>query len=212
MEYLQSRSYRTSKYVIGKLDSDVVSTLKEYCYELHSNSLKKSHSENLAGNLKEEYALPKYITDYLEPYVNEMSLCFSKENSVDLLAQKVRRWTQEKSWVNFQKKYEFNPIHNHSGYYSYVIWLQIPYDVEEEMSLDFVKNSNTPSATAFSLVYPDPTGLVVHEDFFPSKKDEGTFLMFPSRLSHLVYPFYTSDNYRISISGNVIPVNVPYLA
>jgi len=27
--------------------------------------------------------------------------------------------------------------------------------------------------------------------------------MFPSLLAHCVYPFYTSDDYRISISGNI---------
>ena len=27
--------------------------------------------------------------------------------------------------------------------------------------------------------------------------------MFPSYLNHMVYPFYTSDEYRISMSGNI---------
>jgi len=27
--------------------------------------------------------------------------------------------------------------------------------------------------------------------------------MFPSQLIHAVYPFYTSDEYRISVSGNI---------
>jgi hypothetical protein len=29
-------------------------------------------------------------------------------------------------------------------------------------------------------------------------------IMFPSSLNHMVSPFYTSDEYRISISGNLI--------
>ena len=32
---------------------------------------------------------------------------------------------------------------------------------------------------------------------------EGTMILFPSSLNHNVYPFYTSDDYRISISGNL---------
>jgi hypothetical protein len=32
---------------------------------------------------------------------------------------------------------------------------------------------------------------------------EGTIMMFPSALNHGVYPFYTSDEYRISVSGNI---------
>ena len=33
--------------------------------------------------------------------------------------------------------------------------------------------------------------------------NKGTMLFFPSSLSHTVYPFYTSDKERISISGNI---------
>jgi len=29
-------------------------------------------------------------------------------------------------------------------------------------------------------------------------------LIFPARMTHCVYPFYTSQDYRISISGNVV--------
>ena len=33
--------------------------------------------------------------------------------------------------------------------------------------------------------------------------DEGTMLFFPAMLKHQVYPFYNSDEDRISISGNI---------
>ena len=29
-------------------------------------------------------------------------------------------------WVNYQYKHEFNPLHDHSGVYSFVIWMKIP--------------------------------------------------------------------------------------
>ena len=35
------------------------------------------------------------------------------------------------------------------------------------------------------------------------KTYEGTIVMFPSEMLHAVYPFYTSDDYRISVSGNL---------
>ena len=35
------------------------------------------------------------------------------------------------------------------------------------------------------------------------KSDEKKIIMFPAGLNHVVYPFYTSDDYRITISGNV---------
>ena len=40
-----------------------------------------------------------------------------------------------------------------------------------------------------------------------NKNDAGRMLFFPSLLLHQVYPFYTSDETRISISGN-LSVNI----
>ena len=34
-------------------------------------------------------------------------------------------------WVNFQKKGEFQPIHNHYGLMSFVIWMDIPYHYKD---------------------------------------------------------------------------------
>ena len=31
-------------------------------------------------------------------------------------------------WVNYQKQHEFNPLHYHSGIYSFVVWMKIPTD------------------------------------------------------------------------------------
>ena len=35
------------------------------------------------------------------------------------------------------------------------------------------------------------------------KSFEGQMLMFPAPLQHIVYPFYTSDESRITVSGNI---------
>ena len=31
-----------------------------------------------------------------------------------------------KMWVNYQKQCEYNPLHDHTGVYSFVIWMKIP--------------------------------------------------------------------------------------
>jgi hypothetical protein len=38
---------------------------------------------------------------------------------------------------------------------------------------------------------------------YVDKEWEGKIALFPAKLNHLVYPFYTSDEPRISISGNI---------
>ena len=51
----------------------------------------------------------------------------------------------ESFWANYQYKHEFNPVHDHGGAFSFVIWMKIPYDCEDQKKLkhlDGVDNSN----------------------------------------------------------------------
>lgn len=108
-------------------------------------------------------------------------------------------------WVNFQKKCEFQPIHNHSGLLSFVIWMDIPYDWKDEAKLPFVRpNNKIPPGGNFSFVFSNGNCRQVHERTISmSPEMNGYCCFFPSDLCHQVYPFYTSDKERISISGNI---------
>ena len=108
-------------------------------------------------------------------------------------------------WVNFQKKGEFQPIHNHSGLLSFVIWMDIPYDWKDEAKLPFVRpNNKIPPGGNFSFVFSNGNCRQVHERTISmSPEMNGYCCFFPSDLCHQVYPFYTSDKERISISGNI---------
>ena len=112
--------------------------------------------------------------------------------------------------VNFQKKYEFNPPHNHSGVLSWIIFLNIPYSLEDEDRVFPELNTNTnghfrqPSTSRLSFLQISPTekGGIEHIIFNVDKSFEGKILMFPSYMQHEVFPFYTSHDYIITISGN----------
>ena len=52
----------------------------------------------------------------------------------------------------------------------------------------------------FAFAYNSIEGLTRTEIIEPTA---GKMILFPSKIYHQVYPFYTSDEYRISISGNV---------
>jgi hypothetical protein len=101
------------------------------------------------------------------------------------------------SWINVQNKTEFLPMHTHDGIVSFVIWMKIPFDVEEEL-----KYGNNETST-FSFLYQSITGDPMFQALRIDNTWEGTAMMFPSKLPHCVYPFYTSDESRISISGNI---------
>ena len=109
----------------------------------------------------------------------------------------------ETLWINFQKKHEFNPMHVHTGAYSFVIWMKIPYNIEDEKKLfvDTLEEDRAPSN--FNFYITDIYGKIRDHTVNVDKSKEGCIVLFPAILNHSVNPFYTSDGYRISISGNV---------
>ena len=99
-------------------------------------------------------------------------------------------------WINIQEKHEFIPNHVHDGIVSFVIWVKIPYDINKELS-------SGEHASTFSFTYNTTIGGIRNYSIRVDKSWEGKIIMFPSALQHCVYPFYTSDDCRISISGNI---------
>ena len=114
--------------------------------------------------------------------------------------------TVQKPWVNFQRKGEYNPMHNHSGLLSYVIWYKIPFYMEDEENLSGFRSDNRTSNGKFNFYssYSDSRGpgILAHFPLSVDKRYEGTICVFPSSLNHSVNPFYSSDEYRITFSGN----------
>ena len=95
-------------------------------------------------------------------------------------------------WANHQKAGELLPLHDHDGIYSFNIWLKIPYD-----------STNKKFAGTFAFSYQNILGQSYFHNINLTSKDEGLITLFPSKLQHIVYPFYNSKKTRISIAGNV---------
>ena len=106
-------------------------------------------------------------------------------------------------WVNYQKKNEFNPVHNHGGIYSFVLWLKIPTTYFEQNKKLISLKSNAPSISNFEFLYTDTLGWIRNFPYEMNPDKEGMLLFFPAHLKHQVYPFYDCDETRISVSGNV---------
>tara|TARA_A100001388_G_scaffold204057_1_gene155006 strand:- start:148 stop:807 length:660 start_codon:yes stop_codon:yes gene_type:complete len=103
-------------------------------------------------------------------------------------------------WVNYQYQTEFNPEHAHTGITSFVIWMKIPTHYKDQHNLDFHSNA----ASDFQFTYNNILGGTVEYPIFMSPEMEGTIMLFPSTLHHQVYPFYNTEEPRISISGNLL--------
>jgi hypothetical protein len=163
-------------------------------------------NSELAGNIKEEYSLHKYIpkfenfiisqikeSPYLSKYINNYHVL---TNPLPLCLANF--------WVNFQKKHEFNPLHKHTGLLSFVLFMKIPFLIEEEKKLGpgALSNENIPACLSF--VFPSAEiGGIETIKLEVDRNWEKKGVMFKADLNHVVNPFF-SDGTRITISGNIL--------
>ena len=109
----------------------------------------------------------------------------------------------EKMWVNYQSKHDFNPLHNHNGVYSFVIWMNLPTEHDDQAKMPNVIDTTVSWNSDFAMHYTDSLGRFRAFKYEMGKQWEGKMLFFPSAMNHEVYPFFECDEQRITISGNV---------
>jgi|GEM_PF-399092 len=100
-------------------------------------------------------------------------------------------------WVNYQKKNEFNPPHDHDGSLSFVIYLDIPDELIQENKA-YIGKSCGPGGIQFCYGEGNRQAITYMSEF----PNTGDMFIFPAWLKHWVSPFH-SDVTRISVSGNV---------
>jgi len=196
----------------GNIPPETYQALNKEIMDIHqaseTNTLDKNGimqmNPSLAGQITKEYQITK-SRELLDPFLEEMGRAYQKEwNYYPKENPNDNKLKVESVWVNMQQKLEINPLHNHDGTLSFVAWLYIPFKLEDERKMENVKYSRTVVlASTFQFVYSQVLGNVVNFPLFVEQGWEGRIVMFPSKLLHMVYPFQTSDDYRISIAGNL---------
>lgn len=195
-------SFANYGFVRDTVPADLLANLQQEIDTLDKTN--NRYNLNLAGNIESEYKLStnklqleQYLIGLCDEYTANWSTTNSSRNlqSIDL--------ELDAYWVNFQKKHEFNPMHTHDGVYSFAIWIKVPFLMADELNTPSSKNTNMPRSGMFSFIYTNIFGETREAEFPVDKLYEGTIFLFPSCLPHTVYPFSTSDEYRISISGNL---------
>jgi hypothetical protein len=178
--------------------------LKKACIKAKKESLK--HNNSLVGHIKEEYKITK-CTNSFNKFLNIE--CTSHANFLNFLNKlnilsNAKPYYLDSFWCNFMKKHEFNPVHTHEGLFSFVIFVQIPYSLKkEENYFGEVRAKEEIQTSKFNFLNTDHHGRIITTSVNVDKSFEGKMIMFPSHQTHLVYPFYTSNKYRITVSGNI---------
>ena len=189
-------------FIKSKLNKEAIDKLN-----LYIKNKKDNYKSSLAGNISKSYLIKDKDNWFFKNVLLKLLNEYSQEDLLDIVPSILTNncaYVLNSFWVNFQKKYEFNPVHSHTGaVFSFVIWMKIPSSYKKEKEITFLKESNDPSSNTFQFIYTDILGSVATFNFYLEPKDEGTILFFPASLRHQVYPFYLSNKERISVSGNI---------
>lgn len=142
------------------------------------------------------YELKVDLKDFIKEACNFYTIEYNRNSNY-------KEIVYDDAWINVQKKFEYQPNHQHIGSYSWVIWCKIPYELTDEDRYHTGNNKEVNCNGRFEIFYSDILGNHQTYKINLDKSYEGKLIMFPAKLRHTVYPFYTSNNYRISLAGNI---------
>ena len=193
-----------------QLDQDII----EYLWRIIriAEDKNKTHKKYLAGNISQSLELSdqdffffKRVCAPLVNYYRENCPISGDPIDYQTIVGPSFRLRLSQFWVNYQYKTEFNPFHEHGAIYSFAIWMKIPYDWRDQNKLPQFKdmNENEKRPGKFEFEYIDTLGSIRNYGYALSPGTEGVMVFFPAKLRHCVYPFYGSDEARVSIAGNL---------
>jgi hypothetical protein len=193
-------------FLLHKFSTAELAPLREEVAAIQSNWHAKPFNLELVGNLQREFLITdsrESIEHLLTPLVEQLEADTGYAREV-YINQHPGKFVLDDVWVNYQRAGEFNPVHDHRGVYSWVIWLDLPYTLKEEDAHVPWANPHKNFAGQFVIHYTDIVGNIKNYPLPTDQRMTSHCAIFPSRLRHSVYPFYTTDKYRISVSGNFL--------
>ena len=207
-KYVKSSDFEVERHFgpkiyAGKLTDETYDKLIEMSEKVRGN-VDYDFRNKLAGNLSEEYNLFQYNDDKYKSVFEEIRVhcalydTCAKEGLAEAYEHSLRIMKLESIWVNFQKPFEWNPEHNHSGDISFVIYLKTPNDMNAEREHETQKG-NSPTAGSISFGYGEDS--IYNSTSLNIEPKERDIIVFPHWLRHQVYPF-TTDVERWSVAGN----------
>ena len=194
--------------IVNNVSDDVLSSKEK--------SKKWDWSHKLVGKVSKEIQIPVTDKDDRAFLFNTM-----KQGCLDYLnymidVKRNNPWTRmgtktlptlsnihlTQSWVVSQYAGDFNPFHHHNADFSAGIYLKVPERMNDEWEEDF--KDHYPAKGLIEFGFGEAQSF--RSDNLKFKPEVGKFLIFPSWLKHLVYPFSVEGERRM-MSFNATVVN-----
>ena len=192
---------------IDKIDENIIKEL-DVRIEEAGGKPEFDASGQLAGRIKKQTHLDEVISDTTRNVIlNHCKNFFEQTSGGQELPMSAM--TLDSIWSNIQEAREYNPIHQHTGNFSFVIYTR---NDLEDLSVEEIQDNEydnkvvdydnqRPLAGLIELFYGE--GNWMNWTSYQHIPKRGDILIFPSWLRHTVYAHYEAGKIRISVAGNV---------
>ena len=192
---------------IDKIDENIIKEL-DIRIEEAGGKPEFDASGQLAGRIKKQTHLDEVISDTTRNVIlNHCKNFFEQTSGGQELPMSAM--TLDSIWSNIQEAREYNPVHQHTGNFSFVIYTR---NDLEDLSVEEIQDNEydnkvvdydnqKPLAGMIELFYGE--GNWMNWTSFQHIPKRGDILIFPSWLRHTVYAHYETGKIRISVAGNV---------
>ena len=191
----------------GKMPDRLVKLMDDKASEMMNDkkySKEFDHAPHLAGNVKQETRYdPAWLgSSEAQPMINLIGEMVKNYISIPpanetISPEFVGQMVIQSMWAVSQWAGDFNPFHIHQGELSGVIYLRVPPSLKDE----YAKEDHYPCVG--DIVWHAGQAATFSGHKHQATPEVGGIYLFPSWLSHGVYPFRTPNEERRSVSFNL---------
>jgi len=176
----------TNNILVGQIPDEIfleISKFVDHCRKIKDHPLGSLYNHENSGQNSYQISVPPPLLEqsFLFPYLIKLGECFLKKHNVSIkryqrpvrLRSNFNHYDGYDCWINFTNKGNDNPMHNHAGEFSGVIY--------------------------YSNIDQYPT---IFENNIEYAGREKEIILFPASLGHSVNT-HNSNNERITLSFNL---------
>ena len=196
---MQSIQFPNLGYVRNTVQPNQIRQLITWVDAIDESTATINHSH--VGTIAREYEIEdvlvkKELSDILAPmvqqYVNDMHFTI-QPRAVGLTT----------AWCNLQTSGEYFAAHTHKGVFSFALWLEVPFTQTDEREWREARGKSGRETASFQFHYTDALGRITPNVLEVDSSWEREIVLFPGEMMHSVTPYYSTDETRIVVSGNI---------
>ena len=200
---MQSIQFPNLGYVKHTITDQQIPNLLAWVSAIDHNTATINHSH--VGVIEREYEIEDGLAkDELSNILGPMVQQYATDMHYTLEPRPIALTT---AWCNLQQSGEYFAAHTHNGVFSFALWLTVPFTQADERAWREARGKSGRETASFQFHYTDALGRITPNVLEVDREWERTIVVFPGEMMHSVTPYYSTQDLRIVVSGNIDYVN-----